>query len=812
MVSIGTLFSDLMQLVGLNHYTKTQSDNQYAAKDHSHTGYLTSHQDISGKLDKAQGSSKASKNVVTDSNGNITTEAKPTIPSASSTTPSADTTNGSVGSGTTWAKADHTHPKSTLYAEASHTHSNYVNPTIVDNLTTNDSTKVLSAKQGKVLQDNKLEKTHASYKGKNVVTNASTGAIEFEDKPTIPSKTSDLTNDSGFLTSHQDISGKSDVGHTHTKSEITDFPSTITPSSHAHGNITNDGKVGTASGKIITTTTGGAITASDSITKSMISDFPTTMTPSSHTHGTGDVSDTSAYTNIGSSANATQKTINDKINTALGNKANSSNVYTKSETYTQSEITTLIANAVAELQLFEVVESLPTTNIKTNRLYLIVNGENIANNSYDIYLRVNDSWESLDALEFDISNFYTKTETDTLLNGKVDTSDSRLTDSRTPKSHTHGNITNTGAVGSTANKPLITTTNGVVTTGSFGTSANTFCQGNDSRLSDARTPTSHTHGSITNDGKIGTASGKIITTGTSGVLQASDSITKSMISDFPTSMAPTSHTHTKSEISDFPSTMTPSSHTHGNLQNDGTVKVSNTVQKSKNIVTDANGYLNVEDKITKTSQLTNDSGFLTSHQDISGKIDTAGTGLSKSGTTLNHSNSITAVTTSAFKKIKYDAQGHITGTADVVASDLPSHTHSQYALSTDIPSSTSGLTNDGEDGINPFVSDDDSRLSDARTPTSHTHGNLTNDGKVGSTANYFVYTTTGGAITSKQKIGNITTSGAIGSTANNPLITTTSGVITTGSFGTAANTFCAGNDSRLHTHTFTYSNGTLTIS
>ena len=43
--------------------------------------------------------------------------------------------------------------------------------------------------------DNKLDKTHSSYKGKNVVTNASTGTIEFEDKPTIPTKTSDLTND-----------------------------------------------------------------------------------------------------------------------------------------------------------------------------------------------------------------------------------------------------------------------------------------------------------------------------------------------------------------------------------------------------------------------------------------------------------------------------------------------------------------------------------------------------------------------------------------------------------------------------------------
>ena len=97
---------------------------------------------------------------------------------------------------------------------------------------------------------------------------------------------------------------------------------------------------------------------------------------------------------------------------------------------------------------------------------------------------------------------------------------------------------------------------------------------------------------------------------------------------------------------------------------------------------------------------------------------------------------------------------------------------------------------------------------DGKASSSHPHGNLTNDGKVGSNANYFVYTTTGGAITSKQKIGNITTSGAIGSTANKPIITTTSGALTTGSFGTAANTFCEGNDSRLsdsrtptsHTH------------
>jgi hypothetical protein len=65
--------------------------------------------------------------------------------------------------------------------------------------------------------------------------------------------------------------------------------------------------------------------------------------------------------------------------------------------------------------------------------------------------------------------------------------------------HVHGNITNAGAIGSTTNLPIITTTSGVLTTGSFGTAANTFCQGNDARLSDTRTPTD---GSVTT-AKIG---------------------------------------------------------------------------------------------------------------------------------------------------------------------------------------------------------------------------------------------------------------------------------------------------------------------
>lgn len=88
----------------------------------------------------------------------------------------------------------------------------------------------------------------------------------------------------------------------------------------------------------------------------------------------------------------------------------------------------------------------------------------------------------------------------------------------------------------------------------------------------------------------------------------------------------------------------------------------NLTNANMNVVTDASGNITTESKPVIP--------------DVSGKIDTAGTGLSKSGTTLNHSNSITAQTSTVFKKIKYDAQGHITGTGDVVANDLPMHPHS----------------------------------------------------------------------------------------------------------------------------------------
>ena len=222
-------------------------------------------------------SNNVNKNVITDGNGKITTEDKPTIPSASSTIPSADTSSGSYGSGTTYARANHQHPKSSLYAETSHTHTkseitdfththsisdvttlqtnlnNKVNTSdIVTNLTTDNDNKVLSAKQGKLLQDNKLNKKQTSYKGKNVVVDNNSGEITFEDKPTIPKAGTIVP----FSDSKDGSAGNSDkwakADHIHRKSNLYaesdhNHDNTYIKLSNTTGLVKNDGSIDTTS-------------------------------------------------------------------------------------------------------------------------------------------------------------------------------------------------------------------------------------------------------------------------------------------------------------------------------------------------------------------------------------------------------------------------------------------------------------------------------------------------------------------------------------------------------------------------------------
>jgi hypothetical protein len=168
--------------------------------------------------------------------------------------------------------------------------------------------------------------------------------------------------------------------------------------------------------------------------------------------------------------------------------------------------------------------------------------------------------------------------------------------------HIHGNITNAGAIGSAANLPLITTTSGVVTTGTFGTTANTFTQGNDARLSDSRTPLSHTHGNITNGGLIGTSANLPIITGTGGILQAG-------------SFGTTANTFTQGNDSRLSDARTPTSHVHGNISNGGVITTNTAAATGQHLVITSTADLIEQSAITlgtaTTTFLRNDGTWAT---------------------------------------------------------------------------------------------------------------------------------------------------------------------------------------------------------
>ena len=372
---------------------------------------------------------------------------------------------------------------------------------------------------------------------------------------------------------------------------------------------------------------------------------------------------------------------------------------------------------------------------------------------------------------------------------------SQITDfptSMTPTSHTHGNITNAGAIGSTANLPIITTTSGKLTTGSFGTAANTFCQGNDSRLSNTRTPTFNL---------IPASSSNIedldnYKTGGFYYVDSDSGKSRYVIHCPNSDGTATPYTGNKSFFLLVETWGTTSTYV-------------------KQTIT----YYN--DNTTYTRTCANNAWGAWKRLDIDTNTTYgADRGISNVSGKFGHSNTaITAQTTSALKKIKYDTYGHITGTDSVSSSDLPSHTHTKSQI-TDfptIPSKTSQLTNDSgfltsytpptgstsQAGIVKLnTSTSSTSTTEAATPSAVKSAYDLANGKPS------LGTTASTAAKGNHTHGNITNAGAIGSTANKPIITTTSGKLTTGSFGTTANTFCEGDDSRLsdartplaHTH------------
>ncbi len=221
--------------------------------------------------------------------------------------------------------------------------------------------------------------------------------------------------------------------------------------------------------------------------------------------------------------------------------------------------------------------------------------------------------------------FYPKTNIDTLLTDKtsIRINKSQIDDfpeTVQPASHGHGNISSDGKIGSTANLPVITGTNGVIQVGSF-------------------------EGAVSNIKMNGTAK-----VGSRNTFARGD------------------HVHPTDD------TRASAVHVHGDLNNDGTL--SNDIESvNKIVVTNNNNFLKTIGKLPFNKlniTLANLTDLGVPAQDTTY---VPGTGLGLNGNAFNHSNSVTPQNMSALRKIRFDSEGHITGADNVSGTDLPAHTN-----------------------------------------------------------------------------------------------------------------------------------------
>ena len=180
----------------------------------------------------------------------------------------------------------------------------------------------------------------------NLSTVATSGSYtDLSDLPSIPSTTSDLTNDSDFITS-------------------SDLPTKVS-------DLTNDT---------------GFITSSD---------LPT---------ATSDLTNDSGFiTNV----------VNNLVN-----------YYLKSETYNKTEIDSIVTSI--KNSRFEVVASLPTTDIETNVIYLVPKSSVQTSNAKDEYINLDGTttgWEKIGDTEIDLSDYVDTSDLNTALANYTTTTD-----------------------------------------------------------------------------------------------------------------------------------------------------------------------------------------------------------------------------------------------------------------------------------------------------------------------------------------------------------------------------------------------------
>ena len=98
--------------------------------------------------------------------------------------------------------------------------------------------------------------------------------------------------------------------------------------------------------------------------------------------------------------------VNDINNTSTG-------ILAQAKQYTNQQI------ALQTHLSFSIVNDLPSSDISTSTIYLKPMGGS-SPNTYEEYIYINSKWEIIGTTKTDLSDYYTKTQVDNLLNSKVD--------------------------------------------------------------------------------------------------------------------------------------------------------------------------------------------------------------------------------------------------------------------------------------------------------------------------------------------------------------------------------------------------------
>lgn len=96
------------------------------------------------------------------------------------------------------------------------------------------------------------------------------------------------------------------------------------------------------------------------------------------------------------------------------------NYYTKTQTYTKTEVNDLIS-AISTMDV-RVVQVLPTEDISTTTIYLVPKQTPATQDVYDEYIYVSNAWEHIGSTDIDLSDYITTSDLNTALSNYTTTS------------------------------------------------------------------------------------------------------------------------------------------------------------------------------------------------------------------------------------------------------------------------------------------------------------------------------------------------------------------------------------------------------